>query len=437
MTEYYNAKEVDSRHLVFFPKPDEDIEYYYYVFEEKKWVRCYPIDNLPYDLCSFRLEGKTNEEAVVTCNDSYRLKDYLPNEEYFSHEDMLEEKEWRDSIVKDDAEMDFRLSKGWTKAKVCWTKSDIIPGVVVIGPRKRPNLNSYGYFYKESLKLAKSCTYTPVITEEELDEEKRRKEEAQLRIDKKKAEANAWKKKIGLQVPEKYKNARGFLLGPAAFCDTLPIYQSLEKYPEPVTLDKLKEAGVSELKKPDKIYKLTYCSMEFVELQKKYKVVYHNEERKIKSRDGVKEAFCLCHADAYADIKIFGATWAYMWCGDGHAYPDEDFRKFEMEKVEDGDSSYFTFTDITYENPLFGIAGLYFYTDGNLTTYKAIIFNKEVKDLFRHLGNCYEITHFPKRGRMLFRGHLWQPSYSCAYDELISVPIPEEKEERSPRVMII
>ena len=126
----------------------------------------YPLDFLPYGLCCFRLVWGTEEKCVITCINSYRLAKEIPEDT--DHDFILEEKKWRDEIVQSGAEFDWYLEKNeeWVKGKVCWTKADIIPGVVVIGPRKCPNMNLWGYYYKESSRFAKSCTYTKIITPE-------------------------------------------------------------------------------------------------------------------------------------------------------------------------------------------------------------------------------------------------------------------------------
>ena len=115
----------------------------------------------------------------MTCHDSYRLTTDPDNEP--DPEEMWEEKSWRDEIVKEGAELDYLFNddetayrplgllndeKGY-RAKVSWTKADIIPGVLVGGPRRCPNVNGFGYVYKESRHFGESGTFFELLTTEE------------------------------------------------------------------------------------------------------------------------------------------------------------------------------------------------------------------------------------------------------------------------------
>ncbi len=61
--------------------------------------------------------------------------------------------------------------------KVAWVKADIIPDVLHL-KKRRMESELCGYYYKESKILAKSQTKTPVITDEQLKEEKEQDERA-------------------------------------------------------------------------------------------------------------------------------------------------------------------------------------------------------------------------------------------------------------------
>lgn len=237
-----------------------------------------------------------------------------------------------------------------------------------------------------------------------------------------------WKKKIGLQ--ELKKPNIPFRTRPFYFYDPLPIYQSFNRYPEPITMEKLRELADTNIDFEGLGYgKILYSITAIILLDdnkkyhKNYTIVYENKELKLEPQeDHKKHAFVLDTFDAYADIKIFGATWAYMWCGD--LDNPEYSCKFEMEKVEDENGSYFTFSDITYENPLFRSSygsNLYFYTDGNFATFKSITLGAECRGLIDSLRNNHAITHFPKSGRILFNGHMWSIPYSCTPDELTKI----------------
>jgi len=164
MTDYYSVEEIEEindSHLVFFPKPKEETKFYF-DFYLKSFRPVIPINVLPYDLVSCKFtDSRGANDYIVTCSDSYRFRDG-ENPDGATPEEvskMLQEREWREEIVKDGAEFEFRDSTGkWRYAKVAWTKSDIVPGVVLCGPREHPNVNSYGYFFKESTRIAKLGT---------------------------------------------------------------------------------------------------------------------------------------------------------------------------------------------------------------------------------------------------------------------------------------
>jgi hypothetical protein len=231
-----------------------------------------------------------------------------------------------------------------------------------------------------------------------------------------------WKKKIGLQ---KLNKKVEFYARP--FYDPLPIYQSFNRYPEPITLEKLRELDYTNTDIDKLKCKIKYLLAALILLENnknyEYSIVYENNELKLEPQeDNKNHAFVLESFDAFADIKIFGATWAYMWCGD-LANP-EYYCKFEMEKVKHENGSYFTFSDITYENPLFRSSygsKLYFYTDGNFVTFKCILLGANCRGLIDELRNDHAITHFPKSGRILFNGHMWAITYSCTIDELSKI----------------
>ena len=156
--------------LVKFNDNFDDNDLYYFDFSDNTWVKCEPIEKLPYNLCKYQI--KNSDHTFITCTDSYRLIDNL--DDALSNDEMYKEKEWRDTIVKKE-ELDLYAKGEWHKMVVAWKKADIIPDVLHL-QRRRNASNLCGYFYKESKSLAKSCSKTPVITEEQLQKEKERDE---------------------------------------------------------------------------------------------------------------------------------------------------------------------------------------------------------------------------------------------------------------------
>lgn len=468
MTEYYDRKTVNNRHSIRFPQPQDD-GYHYYDFDTQTWFRCYPQDRLPYGLCSFRLEGKDESQSVVTCLDSYRLSKNIPK--HTDHDEMLAEKEWRDDMYNTGKayEFDWQLNDGtWVKGGIAWTKADIVPGVCMIGPRDHPNVNGWGYYYKESRRYAKACTHTPVIIQEELDEEKKKQEEAQERIKTRKRKVAEWKKKLRRLSPKEFvhlANQGSGFSGSIGFYDLLPYYLSLKRDPNETTVEsilvRMSPEDTEMTRKSLKEIPTLTGLFEFVDQnsvkvkpkEEKYEVVFDAGETTpketnhyaVRDQKGVK-SFELNESDGFFDIRVYNATYCYLWISHNN-YED---RKIEMVPVKKLDSElktvfsddlcqevlsyegdYLTLEDITYDNPLFPSvmgAQLRFFTDGDRVTYKNIWIAYEPRTLFTSFENMCAISHFPSKNTVLMLGHLWQSSMSCSYDDLVDVTKkPEEK----------
>lgn len=411
--ELYDPKILNGKHAVYYSNTFNEIQRYYFDFETETWIKCYPVNRLPYGLCSYRLEGFDNDKCVVTtCDNSYRLTTDLDN--VLSTDEMKMEREWRENIVKNGAELDYinPLQDYADKARVCWTKSDIIPGVILIGPRKHPNLNSFGYFYKESNNLAKSCTYTNEILENELEKEKQLKEEA-IRINNEFDQKLAEYKKVWPYLCSK-EYAKYASTGWYGFYDIRQFYAGLNFCNEPITKEFIikaivdqKREGVTDVEKiygSDLDKMCLFCIILFPD----YDVVYNNMEYDIKNN-----SISLNEHDAYADIKIFGATYAYLKLGD---------EKINLDLDADNN---FTFTDITVQNPLFCTTcgdSLTIHTDGNKMTCKIIEFSNNPRKIIKCTG-LYAVSWLNSRNLVIMAGHCWQPSYVCKIDELVKVEL--------------
>lgn len=436
MTEYYDREDVNSIHAVLFKNTLWMSHKYYYDFDTEEWIKCYKLDRLPYGLITLQLDnGKTNNQCVVTCEDSYRLADF-PEE--INSEFMLNEKKWRDEIVKAGAEFDWldenETSDCWVKGKVCWTKADIVPGVVLIGPREHPNLNSFGYFYKESKRFAKSCSYTRIITEEELLQEEEDRQQRIKKLDEEQKMINELSKKIGLKCCKKYiKYAYQCLgFGKMSYIDTIEYYKTLTKNPEEITKMRIAETLSEDERQKflDTEYKSTIGLIGLVsKLGENYDVVFDSGQQVPEFNKWRDEHYvCLTGSDGIFDIVVHGANYAYLYCGDSDPHNEYE-RKIPLEKNESNNT--FTFTDITLENPLFLSASgsrLEIYTDGKIVTYKSIWIKYDKGRIINKFGNSYAISHFPKLDRILFNGHAWQPSFSSGYQEIVDIPFEDEEQ---------
>ena len=463
MTERYDRQEVNSRHAVAFSKPKAKQDLYYYDFDVKEWRQVIPQDNLPYGLCSYRFTDDTEERSVVTCHDSYRLStdpDKEPN-----HEHLEQERVWRDSIVREGAEMEYTPSSGETqRAKVLWCKADIIPGVVVSGPRECPNINSFGYIYKESRCFTKTGTHLPIITQEQLDEEQRERAKAKKRYEE--FQDHVWELKDKLPYISGKEFARGSIgmVGQVVVYDTRGWWRyTVRKRPKEITAEQLREWATE--KGEDKILQqldegsisasqlCIYAELTFAkdfdalfvraeqsvpqEWKKSPYVTYTTAEAEERARKEWEPSCTLGStkdSQFLFDIQVHNATYAYMHCGDRDDH-NQWHRRFEMVKV----GEVWTFPEVTFDNPLHqAVSGstYYFYTDGSHITYSAGWRCYEVNQIMNSLRNGWAVSEL--QDRVLLNGHLWAPSMSWPNADTVSVDRPtreevEEKDRNSAR----
>ena len=152
----YDRETIESRHEIEFeetPTPIKGQKYY----DGTGWIKVKIMNYLPYGLATYQF-CDDNTKCIVTCEDSYRLSNQyrrIPTDDF-----MREERLWRNTIVKPNVKLEYKIPLGsYKKAKVYICKSDIIPGVILIGPEDSKDIDVYGYIYKESVRLFKSGSY--------------------------------------------------------------------------------------------------------------------------------------------------------------------------------------------------------------------------------------------------------------------------------------
>jgi hypothetical protein len=218
------------------------------------------------------------------------------------------------------------------------------------------------------------------------------------------------------------------------FIDPLDLYKSLKKYDIPITCNHLLEITSNEKLREDiinlenkkGIKEIAYSG--FIYLPIDIKVIFSEIRRDIFKGHYPHKNYChLSGSDGYADIRIFNATYAYMWCGDWDRYLEGGFYngKMDLQKMGNPLGNYYTFPDITYENPLFAPVGSPYTicTDGTLLEYKSIFIDFEYRNSILRRSDNHVISHFPSLNGLLFAGHCFQYSFSCTYDELTDIPI--------------
>lgn len=434
-TPRYNQNDLSSRHAVAFSKPNQSNKWFY-DFETSQWIRCVPVERLPYNLCSYRLDGE--DKCIVTSEDSYRLIDDLANAPEVQW--LEEERAWRDELVCTEfAELDFIKTSVCLfkpslnsnpaqaeaiKAQVSRKKSDIVPNVLVISPRKQFH-QLFGYYYYESTQLAKSSTLTPVLTQEDLDKEKDIEAKAIEMLRKHKEELENLKTKLinsnsykCYKKYQKFANQGISVSGKCGFFDITEYYQSLKFYPQSITQELINEYCKDNNEKTPQVDCLALFGCVLFNSKYEYDVFYDSESKQIE-----KDSFVLEYGDAYANIKVFGGTWGKIKI----SFQGE-LLEIPMDLVDD----YLTFSDITLQNPIFkSVSGgeIKIFTDGCKYIADRIIIDNPARRLMNLLGNTFAVTKFPSKNLCLFLGHMWQPSFICELDQVIPVEYIEEKKK--------
>ena len=396
MTDYYKKGELELRHLVLFSKPPIEKDLYYYDFDTKggvsgEWRSVVKISKLPYNLYTLEFKNNSKEDkCIVTCNDSYRLS-RTPDKEP-DHQALLKERKWRDSVVKSNAELEYVSDDKVYRAKVAWTKSDIIPGVLLIGPRECPNMNVFGYYYKESRRLQESGTDLEKVTEEQLKEEKRMKKECKKKADERDKKIKELKRSLRFYEYSEENHVFRFL-------DTLPYYQSLKRYPTEITAGSVYDSLSDEKKKETSIDTIrnTDCCLGIygmISEAEDYDCCWDRVELEIGEGGSVEIP---ATTDGIFDIEIKDATHARLEC-------KNDDIKISLDKK----GNTFTLTNNDHNNPLFfPTCGhpLYIVTDGSKVSMKRLWIQPEQRSILARL-NEHWVPSWLKKDKVLLLGHM-------------------------------
>lgn len=398
-TIFYDRNTILSRTLVNFSRPNQQENLHYFDADQKTWRKCEILDNLPYGLATYKIsENFFTNQVLVTCTDSYRLSTE-PDQEEMDIQKFQDEEKWRNAICKEGQEVDFKSADGWVKAKVCWTKGDVIPGVILIGPRSMPNINGFGYWYKDSRKLAPAGLKTGIISPEQLADEKKKQQLVKEKIDKRNLFIEKYQNSVERYIHKEYKHIKEFY-------DIRPYYNSLKKETTEITLDFLKENTVDA-----KDLKGNLSCGEIGLLW----IVTHSEcdvcfIRNSQKCDQSKHQYICIEkkpaSNAIFDIRIKNATFAkYVPTGLSQLTTVE-----YIDLKQEGDD--FVFEGITMDTPLFNsVLGSQhgFYTDGKVIEYKEIFLSCEALHIINSINSENIVSWFPD-GNIIMTGHLWFPS---------------------------
>ena len=376
---------------------DSKNDLYYFDFNLDKWRKCYSINSYPYNL--YKYEFEDSEETFITCPDSYRLTNNINN--IPSNEEMYKEKEWRDAVVKDNEELDMYQKEEWHKMRVGWIKCDVIPDVLHLVPRKRnsENNNLCGYYYKETKKIAKSCTHNKVLSIEELNKEKEEEERIkEIREDRKK-KISEIESRLKLF---KIKNLKYY------FYDTLPYYHTLKINNDNKLLEKelfIKEEFYENYI-TENTYKKAIASLAYNCEKNNYDGVSIKDEYEvIDSNVNFKDY------DGFYNIEIHNATYATL--KSVNVSIDADIINSSDEK------KIFGFNDITENNPLFNTSYsiLNIKTDGDKITFNGILLSILPRRILVSSQKHIPI-HFISKNFILLHNTCFYTSEKISYDRL-------------------
>lgn len=157
---------------------------------------------------------------------------------------------------------------------------------------------------------------------------------------------------------------------------------------------------------------------DFINKEENFNIVYSSV-----THPTVNNLVWLTGAHAYANIKIFNATYAKLICKQSQT----GITEIPLDYVE----SYFTFLDITLKNPLFSSNSgflLQIETDGLYSIYDTIYFPQTMfENIFINIGNNYTLSWFYSKNIVLFAGTIFQQSFIAPINNVIVIPKPEKK----------
>lgn len=441
------VNQINNKHCVYNNNSNKGETKYYFDFVSKKWLKCHAVTRLPYNLCIYKIDDKEN--FVITCEDSYRLVDIVDNANLENvdgvpdYEQMLKEYEWREKI-KENYRLQYVDKNGEhhnvVDVVVSWLKSDIIPNVACISSTKTAKViesdcgsgfvSVIGYFYKESNSLMKN-EETKNNKSDEMKEHLRLNDEF---VKNKIFELNNELPFICPYFYSDHANKDYGFQGKFGCFDLRNYYKSLKFYTKPITLELIKNMRPSfDPLKVTNEYDLGMCGL--VSLTD-YDVVFTNVTTNIE-----KDIVLLDKFDAYFDIKIYGATYAYLYVKKQHVSHycfsgdkksdglyDKIYDKIELDKIINESEEYFTFLDIELTNPIFkSVHGnsVTIVTDGKIINFNGILIQMTPFRIMRGILNSYSLSWFEKKGYLLMLGNFWQQSLICKIDDIIQIECNE------------
>jgi len=266
------------------------------------------------------------------------------------------------------------------------------------------NNNLCCYYYKETTKIAKSCTHTKVLSIEELNKEKEEEERVKEILEDQKKKILEIESRLKLF---KIKNIEYY------FYDILPYYHTLKINNDNKLLEK--ELFVKEEFYEDYITKNTY--------KKAITSLAYNCEKNNYDAISVKDEYEVIDSkvnfkdyDGFYNIKIHNATYATL--ESVNVSIDADIRWQDTINSSD-EKKIFGFNDITENNPLFNApySILNIKTDGDKITFNGILLNMLPRRILLSSQKHLPI-HFISKNFILLHNTCFYTSEKISYDRL-------------------
>lgn len=359
------------------PKNDFVWIFYIYDFSVNEWINATIENILPFNLYEFSL---ANGKKVVSCINSYRISETLNNTPSNSQMNQLRvahEQLLTDKIIYSKLSNNYPYKNLFFKENdmYCTCNIHIEEGIIFA-------FNQYHYYednffivnVPENIKV-KNLIYF-------------RKIQKQLH------QKDILRDEIVSLLPF-YLHNKTFIK------DIRPYWKTLNYLKETVTFDVIVKSGKTIRFNEQSFYqhcqqnKITKSTIGLVFYNDKYSWVFTCEKENI-----TNGYYDLTEFDGYFDINIYGGTYAYL---------QYDTYLLNLDKVDD----YFTFIDITNENPLFNsIYGdpLRIYTDGKTVSYNGLLLDTFPRYVLKSIHNKYSISFFPSHKKILLLGHTWVKS---------------------------
>ncbi len=276
-------------------------------------------------------------------------------------------------------------------------------------------LSSAKHFESKSIKP--SCKYTKPITESESELE-------ELRVTKEKNKfinfISELKQKLEFMCPTEYLDfayTGRCMIGKEGFFDLRPYYKEIIKNSNTINFQTLLDNNyfhfnqyrLKNNNKYDYQWNSDIKEETGFDYRKEFKnnfMLEHNlvfiEINKLPIKEYILDSF-----DAYANIKIYGATYAKLKLREfAH---NIKIKEIELDYVNNEEEPYFTLIGITNENPLFDLHNFILETDGQMYSMTGIMLNDFNYKVFAWtLFQSYYISWY--KDYIILMGKHWHPN---------------------------